>query len=179
MDAVEIKANNQCVKVLLPGGEVVDILSSVLNEIAKWIQDNEVKPESGGFIAGYQHKGTGNVSLEMVSVPRSFDVKSRVRFEIKDPAHKLFLVKAKRKQSYYMGAWHTHPQKVPIPSPIDWEDWHQSMHWDKTGCRYIFFIIAGTEEWKIWIGDFSTGEISEGAECPKDSEGLYVERSSC
>ena len=49
---MEIKANNQCVKVLLPGGEVVDILSSVLDEIAKWIQDNEVKPESGGFIAG-------------------------------------------------------------------------------------------------------------------------------
>lgn len=176
---MEIKANNQCVKVSLPDGQVVDILSAVTDEIAKWIQDSETKPESGGFIAGYQHKSTGNVSLEMVSAPHLFDVKTRVRFEIKDPAHKLFLTKVKRKHSYYMGVWHTHPQKVPAPSPIDWEDWHQSMLIDKTGCRYIFFIIAGTEAWKIWIGDLCTGEIFEGVECPKDADGLYVERSSC
>jgi len=175
---VEIKTNNQCVKVLLPNGKVVDILSPVLNEIARWRQDDEEKAESGGYISGYQHQGTGNVSLEMVSVPHLSDVKNRIKYEIKDPAHKLFLKKARRKQSYYMGAWHTHPQRVPVPSAIDWKDWHESMQVDKTGCQFIFFIIAGTEEWKIWIGDFCSGEIFEGIECPKDSEGLYLERNS-
>lgn len=157
----------------------MDVLNGILDEIAKWIQDSNEKPESGGFIAGYQHKGTGNISLEKISAPHTLDVKSRINFEIKDPAHKLFLAKLKRKQSYYMGAWHTHPQKVPVPSAMDWEDWHQSMRLDKTGCQYIFFIIAGTEAWKIWIGDFRTGQIVEGVECLKDSEGLYIERSNC
>jgi len=159
---------------MLPNGNVVDVLSPVIDEIKKWLQDDGHKPESGGYIVGYQHERTGNVSLEKVSCPSKMDGRNRIRFDIRDPLHNLFLRKAQRHKSYYMGVWHTHPQTVPIPSSIDWDDWKETMRTDKTGCQFVFFIIAGTEVWRLWIGDLQTGEIIEGQECPKDEDGVYI-----
>ena len=171
---MELKKAKHCVKFKLPNGKVVDVLSPVLEEIYNWIQDEDDKPESGGYIVGYQHKNTGNISLEAVSHPYFMDVKNRIRFDIRDPRHQLFLRKARRNRSYYMGVWHTHPQKVPIPSDIDWNDWNETMRSDTTGCQYVFFVIAGTDEWRLWVGDLSTGEIQEACECEKDTDGIYI-----
>jgi len=170
---VEIENENKCVKIQLPNGNVVDILCPVLVEISKWIQNDTDKPESGGYIVGYQHEKTGHISLENVSPAYMFDTKNRIHFDIRDPRHDLFLKKARRHKSYYMGVWHTHPQADPSPSPVDWEDWNATMHFDKTGSQYIFFIIAGTENWRIWIGDINTGIITEGIECSKNATGIY------
>ena len=149
---MEIRPNSKCVKIGLPNGKVVDVLSPVLDEICKWIQNDCSKPESGGYIVGYQHEHTGNVSLEAVSHPYLMDIKNRVRFDIREPRHQLFLKKARRHKSYYMGVWHTHPQKTPIPSNIDWNDWIETMHSDKTGCQYVFLSLL-----VLMNGDFGLG----------------------
>lgn len=138
------------------------------------MQNDVSLPESGGYIVGYQHKRIGNISLEAVSHPYLLDVKSHVRFEIRDPRHQQFLRIAKRNKSYYMGVWHTHPQEVPIPSDIDWNDWYETLRLDSTGCQFVFFLIAGTREWKIWAGDLKTGIIQELYECKKRSDGIYL-----
>ncbi|MCH4039362.1 MAG: hypothetical protein LKE79_05075 [Lachnospiraceae bacterium] len=39
---------------------------------------------------------------------------------------------------------------------------------------YIFFIIAGTEEWRIWAGTFETQKIQELFECDKSANGIYI-----
>lgn len=169
---VAIKLNDGCVKMQLPNGKVVDILTAVLDEMSEWLQDNHDKPESGGYIIGYQHKDTGNIVLESVSVPQKLDKKTRIRFDIKDPLHNLFLKRAQRNKSYYMGVWHTHPQDIPVPSSIDWEDWKQTLAVDKTGSEYIFFIIAGTVGTRVWVGNKNENTITEIEECPK-TDGLY------
>ncbi len=174
MIAVDFKECSKCVKLDLPNGCVVDILDPVVNEIHKWIQDQPAKPESGGLIVGYEHQRTGNISLEAVSTPCNNDIRTRVRFEMRDPQHKSFLLKAKKKKSYYMGAWHTHPQPIPVPSNTDWEDWKETLKLDKTGCRYVFFVIAGIKEWRLWAGDSITNEITEIHECKKNEAGLYL-----
>lgn len=174
MAAVEIKPNTNSVKIRLPNGCVVDVLSSVLNEIYKWIQNDGCKPESGGYIVGYQHGVTGNISLEAVSGPYEQDVKKRAYFSIKDVRHKNFLKKVRKRKSYYMGVWHTHPQSDPTPSIIDWKDWNKSLLLDRTGSQYMFFIIAGSNQWRIWIGDIQSGIITEGFECAKDIDGIYI-----
>ena len=60
---------SKCVKINLPNGKVVDVLNTVLDEISKWIQDDNMKQESGGYIVGYQHRESGNITLESVSHP--------------------------------------------------------------------------------------------------------------
>jgi integrative and conjugative element protein (TIGR02256 family) len=172
--AVVLGKESKCVKINLPNGKVVDVLNTVLDEISKWIQDDNMKPESGGYIVGYQHSESGNITLESVSHPFTLDIKSRVYFGIRDPRHKLFLRRSKKNKSYYMGVWHTHPQNVPIPSSIDWDDWKKTLQTDRTGSEYVFYIIAGTEQWRMWVGNMASGEIVEGVECHKNSEGFYL-----
>ena len=100
---MEIKNWNRCIKIDLPNGKVVDILSPVIAEIKNWLQDTAEKNESGGYIVGYQHNASGNISLEAISHPYSLDKRSPIRFYIHDPRHSLFLKRAKRRKSYYMG----------------------------------------------------------------------------
>lgn len=167
-----IEIGNKCIKMRLPNGKVVDILSPVFEEIGKWLQTDSMLPESGGFIVGYKHSKTGDVSLENASHPYLLDTRSRTRFNIIDPKHRLFLLRSQAKKSFYMGVWHTHPQSIPVPSNIDWNDWYGTLEIDKTACEYIFFIIAGTEGARVWVGDFKTKRITEITECEKEGE-LY------
>lgn len=167
-----IEISNKCIKLKLPNAKVVDILPEVFEEIKKWTQNDVNSPESGGFLVGYQHKGTGNVSLENATYPQPLDYRDRIRFEIRDPKHKFYLLKAQARKSYYMGVWHTHPQRIPEPSNIDWEDWYGTLEMDRTACEYVFFIIAGTEGIRVWVGDFKTKEIKEIIECQKEGD-LY------
>ena len=41
----------------------------------------------------------------------------------------------------------------------------------------MFFIIAGTEEIRIWAGDSESGEINELLEVEMNEEGLYIEKT--
>ena len=172
VNVVAIEISNSCKKLKLPNGKVVDILSSVFEEMQKWVQDSAEKLEAGGYIVGYQHSGTNNITLEEVSRPYMLDKRSRIRFSINDPRHKLFLLNQKRKKSFYMGVWHTHPQVIPTPSSIDWKDWYETLKVDKTCCDYVFFIIVGIRGIRVWIGDFHTKTIVEIFEYPK-RYGIY------
>lgn len=158
---------NSCKKMNLPNGKVVDVLSTVFEKMENWIQDTDEKTEAGGFIVGYQHLGTENVTLEDISQPYGLDKRSRLSFGIRDPKHQIFLKENIRKKSYYMGVWHTHPQMIPGPSSIDWKDWYDTLEVDRTGCEYIFFIIAGIKEIRVWVGDFKSKKIVEIFECEK------------
>lgn len=170
---MEITQQNSCVKYILPDGRFLDVLTDVFDEMYKWLQNEANSPESGGYIVGYQHDITKNVSLEKISHPFSGDYCNRIHFTIKDPRHNSFLRKEEVKKSYYMGVWHTHPQDVPIPSSIDWEDWRSSIENETSGCGYIIFIIAGRKQVRIWAGDMFTKVITELQECQK-VDGIYV-----
>lgn len=160
---------------MLPNGKVVDILSEVIDELSKWLQSNSALPESGGYILGYQHRQTGNITLEFVTSPHRGDMRSRIRCVIKDIFHGEILRNAQLRNSYYMGVWHTHPQLSPKPSSIDLQDWEQSLRSEKTGSNYIFFLIAGIEDFIVWVGDYSNHKIAEIHEVERDGD-LYVKK---
>ena len=170
-----MKITSYCKKLKLPNGKVVDILSEIMIEFQNWLQDVPVKAEAGGYIVGYQHNETRNITLEMISTPYSLDKRTRTRFIMCDLRHKFFLFQKKFQKSYYMGVWHTHPQEIPEPSSIDWSDWYGTLDIDKTGCEYAFFIIVGILEIRIWIGEFKSKKIVEIYECQKHN-GIYMER---
>lgn len=167
-----IQIESRCVKMMLPNKNVVDILPEVFEEIQKWIQIDKTSSEAGGFIVGYQHKEIGNISLEGVSHPYLQDIRNRIHFSMRDQEHNVFLSRAKRRNSYYMGVWHTHPQMIPVPSQTDWIDWNETLNMDRTACEYIFFLIAGTEGARVWVGESKTKRIIEIVECKKEGD-LY------
>lgn len=172
-----VKIETRCVKFKLPNGKCVDILSEVFEEVIKFIQLNQNTPESGGCILGYKHASTGNFSLEYITVPQKEDKCNRISFRILDSIHRKLINLAKRKRSYYMGVWHTHPQTNPIPSIIDIDDWKDTLKKDNTGCEYIFFIIVGTINLRVWVGEFDTRKVTEIYEWKKVN-GLYEKQNN-
>lgn len=165
-----VAINNKCIKMRLPNGKEVDILPNVFKKMNKWIQVFVDNTEAGGFVVGYQHKITGNISLVNVSCPFDDDIRERDSFTLKDKNHVQFLSDQEKIHNYYMGIWHTHPQNNPIPSKFDWYDWYKTLKTDKTACEYIFFIIVGINETRVWIGDMETQQIEEIFECRKEGE---------
>ncbi len=168
-----MKIESRCYKCRLPNGKVVDVLSDVVEEISRWLQFGQDEPESGGYILGYQHGATNNITLEFVTTPQSKDIRNRIRCVLRDFLHLNIIKLARKNKSYYMGVWHTHPQTTPVPSSIDWDDWNKTLIEDKTGCEYAFFIIVGTINFRIWVGNFEDNSITEIFEC-EALDGLYL-----
>jgi hypothetical protein len=58
------------------------------------------------------------------------------------------------------------------PSSVDWNDWYDTLKYDRTACEYVFFFIAGTNAVRVWVGGFRNNKIMEIFECEKEG-GLY------
>ena len=156
----------------LPNGQTVDFLPDIFGEILKWLQTEKYMSEAGGFLVGYRDNNSQSISIDGLSHPYPLDTRNRIQFIIRDPKHRSFLLKSKAKESFYMGVWHTHPQIIPEPSSIDWQDWRETLEVDRTACEYVFFLIAGTKKARVWVGDLKSKKITEIFECEKEGD-LY------
>lgn len=164
---------DRCLKLDLPNGKTADILTIVLQRMMEWIQNEETDPESCGFILGYENYNTHNITLSDITIPQNGDYRSRFFCKLVDTFHFNFLKNSRTQKNFYMGVWHTHPQDVPNPSPIDLNDWKEILKNDKTASNYAFFIILGRKEFKVWVGDFETQSINEIYEA-KIENSVYV-----
>lgn len=164
----------QSIKFDLPNGHVVDLLYPQLNEMIKYKQDHYDSPESCGFILGYQNASTNNITISEITTPQKQDFRSRFFCTLRDAFHFHVLRAGMEKhRNYYIGVWHTHPQSIPEPSSIDMSEWAETIKKDKSGADYFFFIIIGTREFRVWVGDKETSRISEVFET-EQSNGLYL-----
>lgn len=163
---------NRCIKLNLPDGRTIDLLSEMLNKMIFWKQKEYHTPESCGFILGYKNRKTHNITISDITIPQKEDYRTRLFCKLLDELHFEFLKCSVKKGNYYMGVWHTHPQNVPVPSQIDWNDWYDVLEKDKTADKYAIFIIIGIKEFRIWVGDCTTKEIIEIFEADS-KEGIY------
>jgi integrative and conjugative element protein (TIGR02256 family) len=96
----------------------------------------------------------GNYIVDDVSEPMPTDRRSRTRFCRKPEGHQDYFNKVWEREGgrcFYLGEWHTHPERVPIPSSVDRKDWNRLLNIGyETRC--LFFIILGIEKLKVWYG---------------------------
>jgi len=170
-----VEYENRCIKFDLPNGNCIDILNNVFQSIKDYIQFEQNTPESAGFLLGYQNRITNNITISDFTVPHSMDIRSRFFCVIKDAFHFLAIKEKSKNQNYYVGVWHTHPQAIPEPSSVDWNDWNEALIKDKSGVDYLFFVILGTSEFRVWVGDPSNNRIVEILESKTNRE-IYIER---
>lgn len=150
---------------------LLDILDSPLKIIYRYRQINYDDCEAGGLVIGYENRETGNYTVVDMTLPGIHDLRSRVLFIRKDSNHIKVLEQLQLKGGY-IGTWHTHPQVDPTPSGTDIIDWKESMEVNNK-TRYLVFIIAGTKQFRVWIGDCKHKRIIEVAECKKNNE-IYI-----
>lgn len=130
----------------------LSISKSVYDLWLKFRQINHYDTEACGALIGTKDFASNHYYIESVTVPMSKDIRTKYSFTMKDPRHQQIVDKAyldSSGTSIYLGTWHSHPQAIPIPSHIDYEDWQRCLK--RNPDRNLFFIIIGLEQIKIAI----------------------------
>ncbi len=118
-------------------------------------------PESGGLLIG-RTDINGNTRIYEITEPMDNDIRERMIFRRKDKKHLTYLSEANERCLYFKGNWHSHPQGTPIPSWVDKMSWKSAIKNSKPGeSKYIFFVIVGVTEIKVWCGSMKTFSIEE------------------
>ncbi len=137
-----------------PGGGRFVLGRGPLEVIRRYVQDAADLPEGGGVLLGRHILGSDDVVVDHVTVPMHGDRRSRSRFFRARRGHQDLIDRAWAESGgtrTYLGEWHTHPQGVPIPSPIDRRNWRRKLKADRFS-GFLFFVIVGTEELRVWEG---------------------------
>ncbi|MED2974080.1 Mov34/MPN/PAD-1 family protein [Fictibacillus sp. B-59209] len=119
--------------------------------------------EAGGILIGRILLEDGNYIIDDVSEPMPDDKRTRTRFSRKPAAHQEYFDQIWDEadgRCFYLGEWHTHPEDVPHPSSIDHKNWKRLLGEDFEP-DYLFFIIIGIKETRVWFGEKSSSTINE------------------
>lgn len=148
----------------MTNGGHLKIDAHCIRTMRPYIQDESDMPEAGGVLLGRFIRQSKNIVIDKVSVPMSGDKRTRMTFKRLSPMHQQFIDK-EWKQSKgtcnYLGEWHTHPEEDPRPSGVDTQDWKRKLKTDTFSSRFLYFIIAGTQQVRIWEGDRRTCKIEQ------------------
>lgn len=117
--------------------------NSVLQKLEEYIQIDKNSKEAGGILIG--EKRGDNYHVSFITEPQVHDRRSRCSFCRNDKKHleKFTELYKKNPDLSYLGEWHTHPEKTPIPSKIDINEWEKI---SKKIPKFIVLII-GTENY--------------------------------
>ena len=130
----------------------LSISKSVYDLWLKFRQMNHNDTEACGVLIGTKDFASNHYCIESVTVPMSKDIRTKYSFTMKDPRHQQIVDKAyldSNGTAIYLGTLHSHPQAIPIPSHIDYQDWQRCLK--RNPDRSLFFIIIGLEQIKIVI----------------------------
>ena len=137
-----------------PGGGRFQIGSEPLRVIRSYIQSSPKKTEAGGVLLGRHITDSEDVVVDDVTTPMRGDRRGRFLFVRAQAPHQKRIDKAWQESGgtcVYVGEWHTHPEPVPAPSPVDRRNWRRKLKEDRFG-GCVFFVILGTREVRVWEG---------------------------
>lgn len=147
-------------KIIFKNKVILDLFPNVQELLYAFRQVDNCSPEAGGILLGYENTNTGNFTVSNATKPQPSDIRSRITIQL-NRAH--YESTKKLELPYgYIGTWHTHPSQVPTPSIVDLQDWEKCIQKNRNATSALVFIIAGTEAFRIWICDSSTGHLYEG-----------------
>lgn len=148
----------------LSNGGVIEISKAVAEKLKYFKQDTLDKNEAGGVLLGRFIKGSKNIIIDYITTPLLGDKATRTTFKRSHMNHQYHIFKhwiTSKGTCHYLGEWHTHPEKTPNPSNIDLKEWKRKLLNDKFSHSYLFFVIVGIEEIKLWEGDRKTLDVKQ------------------
>lgn len=151
---------NNIIKIIGDNSIIIDILPEAQNNIFFYRQTLWSHSESGGLLLGYENATTKNLTVSATTIPQIEDIRSRCRLKLSS-LHFNHTITIKKPYGY-IGTWHTHPTAIPTPSTVDLKDWSECIKANKNKTEHLVFIIAGTEEFRVWVANCKTGIIKEG-----------------
>lgn len=136
----------------LSDGRKILICLSALKKMEKYRQYNSIDTEAGGILIGRILCDSNDFIIDDVSEPMISDIRKRYSFKRNSNEHQTYFNSkwtSLNKHCFYLGEWHTHPEKSPIPSRVDLNDWNRIAKLDFEP-DHLFFLILGTEKIGAW-----------------------------
>jgi len=134
----------------------------VLKTMTSFRQDNISKTEAGGVLLGRFILNSNNLVVDKVTIPMAGDKRSRYAFIRSEKMHQKIITATWKKSNgtcNYLGEWHTHPESYPTPSRQDIFNWKNILTTGIFSSLYLYFIIVGINEIRIWDGNRLTKQI--------------------
>src|SRR5262245_20872910 len=139
---------------LRPDGARFEVSIAAWQTMQGFIQYASSATEAGGVLLGRHLRDGSAIVVDAVTVPMADDRRSRTRFHRAQRPHQAAIDAAwaaSEATCTYLGEWHTHPEPIPTPSPIDTVDWQRRLLHD-CYTEPLFFIIVGTAAIRPWEG---------------------------
>lgn len=157
----------------LPNGSKLIIPDNVVARLLSYRQTQKRHKEAGGFLVGRHLLENDHLVVDQITEPGWWDRRFRSFFYRSNKHNKLVYNAwtASNKTETLIGLWHTHPEPVPNPSGVDWQNWRKALlHGDYVGSCLVFMII-GSQQIRVWQGD-RYAQFRELAESINTDEGL-------
>ena len=114
--------------------------------------------EAGGILLGLRRDD--HLHVTGLTTPRPADKRSRTSFQRKDKFHQARALAAWRESGGvvdYIGEWHSHPERHPLPSSIDTREWKSICQFQR---KPMVFLIAGTLA-HLWLGVGDNSDVRQ------------------
>lgn len=125
-----------------PDHDYVLVHPHVWSVMQSFVQSGATQTEAGGILIG-SYRGS-HIEVLSCTTPLPKDVRKRTLFDRIDKGHHDAAFEAWKKSGRtetYVGEWHTHPEKYPVPSTLDRRTWQAVI---KPQVNPVVFIILGT-----------------------------------
>jgi integrative and conjugative element protein (TIGR02256 family) len=137
-------------------GGRLEIGTVALNKMCKFAQNKFYKREAGGVLLGRYLLNSLDVVIDDITIPMWGDRRSRNSFYRDRERHQTAIDEAWILSGYtttYLGEWHTHPENVPTPSRIDFNNWSDRLDRDNHSNNTLYFVIIGITDVGVWEGE--------------------------
>jgi len=134
----------------------IEVTEDVLNTLETFKQDSFKIHEAGGILLGYIVKEEAYIRITKVSTPCKYDKSTPTSFD-RDANNAQKIINKEFDESQgkiiYLGEWHTHFQKVPMPSSIDINMIKKQYKVSTLNANILLLLIKGTENLYISVYD--------------------------
>jgi len=136
-----------------PKGQLF-ISKDVVNTLNNYRQSKPGNTEAGGILLGRQYEYKPDITVDEITTPLTTDTRSRYSFYRSIGHHNVAVNRWKQSDGccLYLGLWHTHPEAIPIPSSVDFDDWTKAINNGVFEGDNLFFVIVGMEQLCCWQG---------------------------
>lgn len=132
---------------------IIEVHQTVIDLWDDHKQIGKKSKEACGVLIGSGDHTIGRFEVHLATPPMAKDYRSRYHFKILDSGHQKLVDEQWQKfngERFYLGYWHTHPQKYPKPSGLDQNEWRKNFHLNAKHLPSLFYPIVGTHGLGIW-----------------------------
>lgn len=135
----------------------VTIQKEVVKYISQYLQNSAWKKEAGGQLFGDFKDHQFIVSI--ATGPRKTDLRSRFGYKPDTKKELLEIEYYQKIGKWFLGDWHTHPQKIPSPSPLDIHTIQKSYSKSHTALPGFLLLIGGKSHNNLYAGLVKKSEV--------------------